>query len=277
MRIFATNLKRCPYKDGYHAVDLVRRACSGSADPIERAVFIRAIGAAIRHRYQPDIEQLTQFYIRKSKMDGGDEISHSVAMERARADTSHRDSVRTQGREGSIIAADLKTLSDAELTISKERWDNRQPAVFRKDLHKYNVDVIGTAEQIELVIVHCENGACALCGAFGADSKPCCSGCLTDVSSNIDDNYIFMGIHKETKLKWYWKISGSGKNESFHRSNHFTPCFPTLLNHYSNTSQQMPISHYLDTTQSVSKCEPLFKHQQVSVQTQAIHYSNTNQ
>jgi hypothetical protein len=185
-------MHQAPYKDSFHAVDLIVKFL-GTAEA--KAVIGRRLGAIIRKPAEEDVKKVVQHLMtRKGKPHKAEETAREHAI------SHHKTEIRTVGRQANTIAAELQTESQM---WEKERaaWERRSPPrgpvpYYRKEsydgLHKSTADLMGN-----------------LC-------KCAVKGCLSDCRP-WKDLYIDVRTGPQTGLTSRIKKSESVKNEAWHR------------------------------------------------------------
>jgi len=215
MRIFP--LFRAPYKDGFHAVQMVGDTLQNKE---EQAEVERRLGAIIRKPVEePDLKEAIGWLQRrpKNRIDDKDEA-------RRRALSTHRRSIRTEGRDGSVLKPELVAERDFQ-QARLEEWKAKPsgqrgaPPAYRDAVHQ---GPRGSSDVMNSLISCAEKG------------------CLSD-GRPLDQCYICERIEPLTTLPVWLKKQGSGKNEAWHRvanllraevclSFHFFFCNSAFLN-----------------------------------------------
>jgi hypothetical protein len=175
-------LERAPFKDKFHAVQLITSSVSSTHHDLY-VPFASAVGKLFAAPHEPDILVAMKASLRAKKTTTSQARQHVMA--------SNKASIRTQGRDPQTLLRELNHL--------KDHWGARVDAsnrpLFRP--HKEAWTTKGTADQIDCV---------ATCAS---------KGCLTDpVSVERMYNRVHLSKHG---MPHYSKKSESARNEGLHR------------------------------------------------------------
>ena len=189
VRVFP-NVLRCPYKDGFHAVQLINKARNSRADPTHLSTFAKEIGGYLRLRYEPDVEEVSTYIKRQYP-----KLSEMDQSEKAKS-KAYESNIRRYPAPQKDAQSDLLSLVT--------RWEEFDKTVTHgvvKTTSKFGG--IGTRDQIQLVCNCIAKG----CLSEGVPST-------VSIDARVEQMYTKLSVGPKTGLTKNKYKGGTAKNEN---------------------------------------------------------------